>query len=690
VGDEHPPLPSPDSPPPCLAPPPRAGNYQRCTEKTSSWDDCRCPSEDPTSWPRTWSSMQNRPLDKTKLDARCCLIDWLANGCDPEANELTKSRIDFRVKSQPPTDLWAALSTNELQSGSWNFRDGPICLVRSNVSRGQVVSMRFPPGWSGNTFATRAGWVSSQAEQQVKWGGAAHSILLEYTFGCTVCNDQSVDEQFWWDLSAIPNSEPGQCVSQQLMHHSCKQAPTQCSPALQHSAVVYGNNDAECLNHTSKAADPGGWYEWQNDPEIDGDWAKVPPWGADIRAPSTGHGYRFGWFGSPACYNYDDCKRKATDGGVDAFLNGRGFKVTIPYAPSSSKHTSHCAFDGWKGYWRDGNHKQSHTTGVAIAACTFGRTHAEIGGTEQDCMTSPHEDWKSLACLLNHTLANEAARNGTGKPLHPGDNSSLVLTVDVCQWGDKLCTGNQIYPDPPPVPHVYACDSSVTPKQLCCHGSYPCPGTNLCRCGNGTQPPAPPGAVKYTCTGTPLKRCIPDSNGNFSSAAACNSSCINRFTCTGSPVTHCVQAANGHFTSPAACNMSCSKPSPPPPPTPPAPTPQPGKYTCTGTPLKKCISDANGKFNSLEACNRSCINRFTCTGSPVTHCVQAANGKYTSIEMCQSSGCGKTPSPSPPHGPQCNPHARPPQLCKPKQQAVSEMQKATLLLSSPPPTSASE
>ena len=29
-------------------------------------------------------------------------------------------------------------------------------------------------------------------------GGAAHSILLEYTFGCTACDDESLDEQFWW------------------------------------------------------------------------------------------------------------------------------------------------------------------------------------------------------------------------------------------------------------------------------------------------------------------------------------------------------------------------------------------------------------------------------------------------------------------------------------------------------------
>jgi hypothetical protein len=43
----------------------------------------------------------------------------------------------------------AALSTNELQRGNWNFVDGPSCMVASNLSKGETVTMRFPAGWSG-------------------------------------------------------------------------------------------------------------------------------------------------------------------------------------------------------------------------------------------------------------------------------------------------------------------------------------------------------------------------------------------------------------------------------------------------------------------------------------------------------------------------------------------------------------
>jgi hypothetical protein len=654
----HPQPPEPP-PPPCRAhTKPTPGSVSACTSSTSNWTDCRCPSADPLSWPPTWASMQNSPMDKTKLDPRCCLLEWLRDTCDAEANAVAKSRIDFTMVSRKATDLWAALSTNERQSGEWNFVNGPSCLVQANATQGKTVSMRFPPGWSGNTFATRAGWVSSQAGQQVKWGGAAHSILLEYTFGCTSCADQSTDAQFWWDLSAIPNSEPGQCVVPALTHHSCKQVPTQCDPALKESMVVYGNNDVkECRGEGSKASDPGGWFKWQNDKVINGNWSLVPPWGADSRAPAKGHGYRYSWFGTPACYNYDDCKAKAMNGGVDAFLCGRGFSATVPLLNSRNasipEHTSQCAFDGWKGYWRDNNHIQSHPGGVSTVSCTFGSMHSEIGGTFQDCMTSPHEDWKSLACTLNLSLAQAEAAS-SGRALRHGDNSSLLLQVSVCQWGDQTCSGGQVYPDPPPVPNVYACDSKAgPPRQKCCRGSYNCPESDICRCSNGTHPPSPPGSDKYTCTGTPYMQCVRDANGKFGSMGACNASCVTHFTCTGSPDRFCVQAANGKFASEKACNASCLGPSPP------SPSPSKGKYTCTGTPLKKCIPDANGKFASEAACHTGCVNRFTCTGSPATQCVQAADGQFTSEAACHVKCQSKPPSKV-----QCNPHAHPKQNCE--------------------------
>jgi hypothetical protein len=94
--------------------------------------------------------MQNGAIDTTKLDPRCCLIEWLGDTCDADANHVAISRFEFEMKSQKPTDLWAALSTNELQRGLWNFVDGPSCLVAANLNQSDVVAMRFPAGWSGN------------------------------------------------------------------------------------------------------------------------------------------------------------------------------------------------------------------------------------------------------------------------------------------------------------------------------------------------------------------------------------------------------------------------------------------------------------------------------------------------------------------------------------------------------------
>jgi hypothetical protein len=120
--------------------------------------------------------------------------------------------------------------------------------------------------------------------------------------------------------------------------------------------------------------------------------------------------------------------------------------------------SSHCSFDGWKGYWKDDNHIAGHPgEGVLMAACTFGSKHADIAGVDNDCMTSPHEDWKSLSCVLNtSSLAvrkRTAAAPTDSRPLseRSHDNSSLLLRVAVCQWNDKNCTGTQVYPDVPPV-----------------------------------------------------------------------------------------------------------------------------------------------------------------------------------------------------------------------------------------------
>ena len=68
--------------------------------------------------------------------------------------------------------------------------DDPPAWGLAACRHGDTLTLRFPPGWSGNAFATKAGWVSSQAGRQVKWGGASHSVLLEYTFGCSTCGNR--------------------------------------------------------------------------------------------------------------------------------------------------------------------------------------------------------------------------------------------------------------------------------------------------------------------------------------------------------------------------------------------------------------------------------------------------------------------------------------------------------------------
>lgn len=99
-------------------------------------------------------------------------------------------------------------------------------------------------------------------------------------------------------------------------------------------------------------------------------------------------------------------------------------------------------------------------------------------------MTSPHEDWKSLACQLNISRASAVAANESHTTT-AGDNSTLLMRVAICQWGDQQCTGSTRYPDPPPVPNVYACNSSDA--QMCCNNTFRCPPTNACRCGNGSH-----------------------------------------------------------------------------------------------------------------------------------------------------------------------------------------------------------
>ena len=133
-----PPSPAPPAPAPCPPPRPHTGNFAACTTKDSRWEDCYCGSADPASWPPTWSSLQNGPVDGNKSDPRCCLIEWLRDPCDEEANVrfFPVHFCDFQSECRfPPC---SSFFQNEMQGPMTQA----LTLSHIEVSTVQVVSNR--------------------------------------------------------------------------------------------------------------------------------------------------------------------------------------------------------------------------------------------------------------------------------------------------------------------------------------------------------------------------------------------------------------------------------------------------------------------------------------------------------------------------------------------------------------------
>lgn len=316
-------------------------------------------------------------------DARCCLLEafqkCLTSDCSQYA-PFKYTQVVFNTKTDQATDGWWILGQGRLNGTRWKFnsKDLGTCKLFSHKGGKESYTLTMPEDWSGNFYAA----VPNFTQKYRQIGTAIQqTVKMEFTI-------EEAAKSFNWDLSAIPNAAPGECLSKSWFGKS-------------YCNVTFGKSDDTYCQSYGIPSNPSNWSCQYPDGSCHG----------GCPADSVKHPYREGWWGMGACYNYDKCKK--LNGGWCSYFNQRGYKVT------AKKHLD-CRFN------KNGNcacaWDSARSLPKNIFQCSFGEDEKEIGGTHQDCFTAPHDDRKDISC-------DNAS---------PGEQ---VLIVDICLWGDQDCDG---------------------------------------------------------------------------------------------------------------------------------------------------------------------------------------------------------------------------------------------------------
>lgn len=330
-------------------------------------------------------SMSTSPLAG---DARCCLLEafrkCLTSNCSHYA-PFDFTQVTFNTKTDQATDGWWILGQGRLAGTRWKFNStdlGTCKLFSHKGIKGGNKSYNFamPEDWSGVFYAAVPNFTQI-------YGQRGNAIQQTVKMGFTI---EESAKSFNWDLSAIPNGAPGECLDKSWVGKSY------CDITFNKSAT-----DDNCKS-VGGPSNPSNWS--CPDPHDAGCHGGCP-------TDSVKHPYREGWWGMGACYNYDECKER--NGGWCSYFNQRGYKV------KAAKDLD-CHFN--KGGNCECPWDSARSLPKNIFQCSFGEDEKDIGGPNQDCFTAPHDDRKDISC-------DNAS---------PGEQ---VLSVDICLWGDKDCDG---------------------------------------------------------------------------------------------------------------------------------------------------------------------------------------------------------------------------------------------------------
>eukprot|EP00928_Gymnodinium_smaydae_P026084 TRINITY_DN20584_c0_g2_i1.p1 TRINITY_DN20584_c0_g2~~TRINITY_DN20584_c0_g2_i1.p1 ORF type:complete len:598 (+),score=65.87 TRINITY_DN20584_c0_g2_i1:32-1825(+) len=338
----------------------------KCVDFDSPADVCGCKNGDFTD------------TATKRKDNRCCLLatfnDLLPTGQLKFGNTVLKSmKVTFRVVSRDATDLWWVLAKGNAQGNMWQFNSFNLAKCRMFSAASGAAGTRqyvqyFPQLWSGNMLPTFAGFFKKYNTRQP---GDQQTIGMEITL--------EKDMTFSFDLTAIPGGSPGVCLQSSYVN----------------SGYLDVKFESEVLDKSCESrGDPSNPLNWK---AINGN-----PTGTCYEKDAVPPPYRKNWYGTEACYSYEDCKAKA--GGWCSYMGSRGMKVT---STSNCTQNDVCS-------WSSG--------GRTVYSCSWGATDDALGSRAplphgQDCFTAPHDDWKLVSC------------------------PQADLAVNVCNWGDEDCEG---------------------------------------------------------------------------------------------------------------------------------------------------------------------------------------------------------------------------------------------------------
>lgn len=353
-----------------------AGDAKACQDFFDNVDQCKGHADDKYCGCDLVSKQ-----DTASDDSRCCLLGalnmCLAAAGKPGAASPTFGwmTVNFDIKTDKPTEGWWILGQGRLDGKHWKFASDELgtCKLFSSGSYVQYV----PEDWSGNFYAAPPEFT----ENYKAWAGAdQQTVKVELTV-------EADAKSFNWDLSAIPNNGAGECLE------SSYEGKKFCGVTFNSTA------DANCPS-VGKPSNPTDW-KCQDENNV-----------CSGTCPGVGVPYRYGWWGTEACYDYDQCKK--SNGGWCSYFNQRGYLVTAAKNITCKFNEQDCDCD-WGKVRKPPKEDQFQ--------CSYGTTDLDIGGAQQDCFTAPHDDRKDMGCSMENS-------------------EKLALSVDICLWGDKKCDGS--------------------------------------------------------------------------------------------------------------------------------------------------------------------------------------------------------------------------------------------------------
>ena len=140
-------------------------------------------------------------------DARCCLLETfrkcLTSNCSHYA-PFDFTQVTFNTKTDQATDGWWILGQGRLAGTRWKFNSTDLgtCKLFSHKGGNKSYNFPVPEDWSGVFYAAVPNFTQIYGQ---RGNAIQQTVKMEFTI-------EESAKSFNWDLSAIPNGAPGECL----------------------------------------------------------------------------------------------------------------------------------------------------------------------------------------------------------------------------------------------------------------------------------------------------------------------------------------------------------------------------------------------------------------------------------------------------------------------------------------------